>query len=154
MGSPETRVRTRPRANVLRVRAVRSTLAPDRTTMTAQQMLLHVGATDAELAYELSADLMQSIDESPADDVERRRGESQEGQKGAALDWASLAVTFTGGLPAIIGYVRGWLHRQPDAQSITIELDGDKLVLERATPEMQAEIVQAFLARHAPAEES
>ena len=122
--------------------------------MTAQQMLLHVGAADAELAYELSADLMQSIDESPADDVERRGGESQEGQKGAALDLASLAVTFTGGLPAIIGYVRGWLHRQPDAQSITVVIGGDKLVLERVSPEVQAELVRAFLARHAPAEES
>ena len=120
--------------------------------MTAQRMLVHVGATDAELAYELSADLMRSIDESPADDVERPRGDSQEGQKGAALDWASLAVTFTGGLPAIVGYVRGWLRRQPDAASITIVIDGDKLVLERVDPEIQAKLVEAFLARHPPAE--
>jgi hypothetical protein len=120
--------------------------------MTAQRMLVHVGATDAELAYELSADLMQSIDDSPADDVERPRGESQEGQKGAALDWASLAVTFTGGLPAIVGYVRGWLRRQPDAASITIVLGGDELVLERVDPKVQERLVQAFLARHAPSE--
>ncbi len=120
--------------------------------MTPQRMHLNVVAKDgdAEVANELTWDLVETLKESPADDVGRPRAEATGGEKATVLDWASLLVTFTGGLPAIVGYVRSFVHRQPDAASVTIELDGDKLVIERADPEAQERIVQAFLARHPP----
>jgi hypothetical protein len=124
--------------------------------VTAPQMHLRVGTAtgdgdDPELVNELTWDLAETLRESPADDVERPRGQAQAGAKGTALEWAELIVSFSGGLPVILGYVRSWLRRQPGAK-VTIELDGDKLVLEHSSPELQEQLARAFLARHAPPE--
>ena len=118
--------------------------------MTEQRMLLSIEAKDgdSDTAAELSWDLAETLRESPAEDIERPRAEGVGLEKAPVIDWVSLAVTFTGGLPAIIGYVRGFLHRQPDASSITVEIAGDRLVIERADPQTQERLVQAFLSRH------
>lgn len=115
-------------------------------------MLLRVGTAtgdDPELAGELTWDLVETLRESPADKVERPRADAGEGAKGPALDVAQLLVTFSGGLPQIVGLIQGWLHRRPDAK-VRIELDGDVVEIEHASPEVQAQLVRAFLERHPP----
>ena len=120
--------------------------------MTAAQMVLHVGAAtgeDPELVNEFTWDLVETLRESPAERVERSRGAPEEGSKGTSLEWAELVVSFSGGLPAIVGLVRSWLGRQPGAK-VKIDLDGDSLEIENASPAVQDQLIEAFLARHRP----
>jgi hypothetical protein len=122
--------------------------------MTAARMLLRVETTtgdDAALASDLTWDLMETLEESPAERVERASAEAEDGTKsGTAFEWTQLVVSFSGGLPVIVGLVQAWLHRQPGAK-VRIELDGDSLEVEHASPELQDELARAFLARHPPA---
>lgn len=124
-------------------------LAEKDGTVTAQ-MLLRVGTTageSSELAGDLTWDLMETLRESPADEVERPRAEQADGAKGSTLEWAQLIVSFSAGLPQIVSLIRGWVGRRPDAK-VRIEIDGDVLELEKASPEVQDQLARAFLARH------
>lgn len=70
------------------------------------------------------------------------------GSKGAAaLDWAQLVVTFAGTAPSLVMAVQGWLGRHPDA-AVTIEIDGDRLTLDEASPAERRQLLEAFLGRH------
>jgi Effector Associated Constant Component 1 len=120
--------------------------------MTAAKLLLRVGtATDDEPEFvnDLTWDLIETLKESPADSVERPPADVPDGAKGTALEWAQLAVSFSGGLPVIVGLIRAWVGRRPDAK-VRIELDGDSLELDNASPELQDQLARAFLSRHAP----
>jgi hypothetical protein len=70
------------------------------------------------------------------------------GSKGAALDLATLAVNMAGVVPAIVAALQGWLGRHHGA-TVSLEIDGDKLTLERASEADQRRLVETFLARHA-----
>jgi hypothetical protein len=69
------------------------------------------------------------------------------GSKGAGLEWAQLVVTLAGTMPAMIAALQGWLGRHPHA-TVSLEIDGDKLTLEEASPVDQRRLVETFLARH------
>jgi hypothetical protein len=69
------------------------------------------------------------------------------GSKGAALDWATLAVNMAGVVPAMIAALQGWLGRHRGA-SVSLEIDGDTLTLEHASEADQRRLVETFLARH------
>ena len=43
--------------------------------------------------------------------------------------------------------VQGWLGRHPRA-AVTLEIDGDKLILDEASPEDRQRLLEVFLARH------
>jgi hypothetical protein len=66
---------------------------------------------------------------------------------GAAMDLLQLAVTFAGTLPPLIAAIQGWLGRHPDA-AVTLEIDGDKLTLDEASPADRQRLMEVFLAKH------
>lgn len=102
---------------------------------------------DSRYAADLTWDLEEALRTTSAERVDRAAAPPAQGAKGAALEWANLAVTFSGGLPAIITLIRGWLSRNSGTK-VTLELDGDRIVLEGASREHERQLVEAFLARH------
>jgi hypothetical protein len=102
--------------------------------------------SDLQEVADLTAGLREELLELDVDRVEQRRAEAPDRSKGDAIAWAELVVTLTGSLPALITAVRSWLGRQ-DRGSVTIELDGDKLTLEHASPAVQRELIDAWLQR-------
>jgi hypothetical protein len=113
------------------------------------QVRLHVsGYSDsddeecADLTTRLRADLLArdlAVSYPPA--------EALPGSKGASLDWAQLVVTLAGAVSPMIAALQGWLGRHPRA-AVSLEIDGDKLTLEEASPAEQRRLVETFLARH------
>jgi hypothetical protein len=97
----------------------------------------------AELTARLRADLLAHDL-----DVSHPASEAPPGSKGAGLEWAQLLVTFAGTVPAIVAALQGWRGRHPRA-AVSIEVDGDTLTLDEASPAEQRRLVETFLARHA-----
>jgi hypothetical protein len=96
----------------------------------------------ADLATRLRADLLaHEVDVSHAD------AEAPPGSKGAGLEWAELVVTLGGTMPAMIAALQGWRGRHPSA-GVSLEIDGDTLTLDEASPAEQRRLVETFLARH------
>jgi hypothetical protein len=117
--------------------------------MAMTEVRLHVAgypdsddAERAELATRLRADLL-------AHDVEVAHPQAQAppGAKGAALEWAQLVVGVAGTAPAMIAALQGWLGRHPRA-GVSLEIDGDTLTLDEASPAERRQLVETFLARH------
>jgi hypothetical protein len=96
---------------------------------------------------ELAQDLAETLRPSPADTIERPRGEAAAGTKGDLIEWANLVVTFSAGLPTIVAMVRTWRRQAGDAK-VHLEIDGDKLYLEGLSSEDERRAVAAFLAKH------
>jgi hypothetical protein len=114
-------------------------------------MHLRVGAElrdDAEHVAALTRNLRQSLDQLDGQSVAPAPANAPAGAKGAGMDLAQLVVTFTGGLPVLVGMVRSWRARNRDAE-VTIELEGDVLTLRGADRETESRLVDAFLSRHA-----
>jgi hypothetical protein len=81
-----------------------------------------------------------SVDVSPPD-----------GAKGVdASSWATILVTLSSGgvLAALVGTLRDWLGRQKGNHKVSVTIDGDELVLDRATAREQSKLVEAYLRRH------
>ncbi len=96
----------------------------------------------ADLATGLRADLLAqdlSVSHPPA--------EARPGSKGAGLEWAQLVVTLAGTLPPMLAALQGWLQRHPGA-AVSLEIEGDRLTLDEASPAEQRRLVETFLARH------
>ena len=56
---------------------------------------------------------------------------------------------------SIVSAIMRWLDRSPNrGRTVRLELDGDVLVLSEATAQEEARLVDLFVARHAPEEES
>lgn len=79
--------------------------------------------------------------------MSRRAADAPEGAKGGAFVWAELVVTLAGIVPSFLSAVLGWTQRHPGA-SITLEIDGDKLTLDKASESERRQLVEAFLDRH------
>jgi len=69
------------------------------------------------------------------------------GAKGTALEWAELAVTLAGNLPALAMFVRGWAADRRGTR-VRLEVDGDVIELDGATDAESRELLERFLARH------
>jgi Effector Associated Constant Component 1 len=100
----------------------------------------------ADLAGRLRDELLQQGVEEVAHPQARR----PEGAKGAAFEWAQLVVGLAGSLGPLLAGLRGWVGRHPDA-AVTLEIDGDKITLDKASPADRQRLVEAFLARHGTA---
>ena len=96
----------------------------------------------ADLATRLRADLLAH-----RLDVSHPEAQALPGSKGAGLEWAELVVTLVGTMPAMIAALQGWRARHPRA-AVSLEIDGDKLTLDDASPAEQRRLVETFLARH------
>lgn len=103
--------------------------------------------SDDEERAELTSRLRDEMLEQGVDDVAHPDARAPDGAKGGALEWAQLVVGLAGSLGPLLSAMRGWLGRHPDA-GITLEIDGDKLTLDKASPADRERLVEAFLARH------
>ena len=101
-----------------------------------------------QYAADLTWDLKEELRGTDAESVRHVSAAAAEGEKGSAVEWAQLAVTFAGTLPAIVASVQAWLGRKRGVSEITLELDGDTITLRSADPVEQRRLVDAFLARH------
>jgi hypothetical protein len=97
----------------------------------------------AELAGQLRDELLQE----GVEDVAHPEVDAPDGAKGVAFEWAQLVVGLAGSLGPLLAALRGWIGRHPDA-AITLEIDGDKITLDEASPADRQRLVEAFLARH------
>jgi hypothetical protein len=96
----------------------------------------------ADLTSRLRADLLAHDL-----DVAHPTAEAPAGSKGAGLEWAQLAVTLAGTAPPMLAALQGWLGRHHGA-TVSLEIAGDKLTLDAASPAEQRQLVETFLARH------
>jgi Effector Associated Constant Component 1 len=97
----------------------------------------------ADLASRLRADL-QALDL----EVAHPDGQAPPGAKGSALEWTELVVTVAGSMQGMTAAMQGWLGRHKGA-TVSLEIDGDRLTLEDASPADQRRLLETFLARHA-----
>ena len=103
--------------------------------------------SDEEERADLAGRLREEIQIHGIDEVSHPAVESPSGSKGAGLDLAQLVVTFAGTLPPLIMAIQGWLGRHPRA-AVTLEIDGDTLTLDEASPEDRQRLMEVFLAKH------
>ena len=105
---------------------------------------LGVDAGDAE---DLAGRLRQELRDTGFDAKHPAAGEAPPGAKGDALGWAQLAVSFSGGLPALVAAIRSFTQRD-DTSKITMTMNDDTLELTGPTSTQQQRLVDAWLARH------
>jgi hypothetical protein len=103
--------------------------------------------SDEEERADLASRLRAEIKEHGIDDVAHPSRDAPAGAKGAALDWAQLVITFAGTMPSLVIAVQGWLGRHPNA-AIELEIDGDRLVVEKASRADARRAMEVFFARH------
>lgn len=67
----------------------------------------------------------------------------------APLLGALLVTASTGGIPAVVRAIEAWLRLRSDRR-VRLQLGDDAIELTGATAETERELIDAFLARHAP----
>lgn len=106
---------------------------------------------DDEARLELARRLRKELEElNEVESVESPTSAVAPRSKAVGIDWQTLMVTFAasgGVLTSLIGAVQGWLTRQ-EKTSVTLEMDGDKLVITGAKSETQQQLVDAWISRH------
>jgi hypothetical protein len=103
--------------------------------------------SDDEERAELASRLRDEMLQEGVADVAHPEAHAPEGAKGAAFEWAELLVGLAGSLGPLLAALRGWIGRHPDA-GITLEIDGDKITVDKASPTDRQRLLEAFLARH------
>jgi hypothetical protein len=96
----------------------------------------------ADLATRLRADLL-------AHDVDAAHPQAYAppGAKGTAFEWAELAVSLAGSVPGMVTALQSWASRHPRA-TVSLEIEGDTLTLDDASPAERRRLLETFLARH------
>jgi len=83
-------------------------------------------------------------------------GEAPEGSKGGLAAIAgALSVSMAPGLQAlgaVIVVIRDWLRRSAGARTVKLSIEGDTIELTGASDDMQKQLVEAFVRRHAGAD--
>jgi hypothetical protein len=116
------------------------------------QLRVQVGGypdSDDEERADLTSRLRDEMVEKGVDDVSHPEADAPAGAKGGALEWAQLVVGLSGTIGPMLTALRAWFGRHPDA-AVTLEIDGDTLTIDRATPAERQQLLETFLARHAP----
>jgi hypothetical protein len=114
------------------------------------EVRLHVAGyrdSDDEERAELAWRLREEMSAHGVDDVTNPAIRPPPGAKGAAMEWAELIVSLAGTAGPLITAVQAWRGRHPRA-AVTLEIGGDSLTLDEASPEDQRRLVETFLARH------
>lgn len=114
------------------------------------------GADDARLE-ELALLLRQELLMLDVRAVEPyREGEAPEGSRGGLAAIAGvLSVSLAPGLQvlgSVVMVVREWLRRAGGGRTVKLAIDGDTIELTGATDEVQQQLVDAFVRRHAGAD--
>jgi hypothetical protein len=104
--------------------------------------------SDDEERAELASRLREEMVEQGVEEVAHPEARAPEGAKGGALEWAQLVVGLAGSIGPLLAALRGWIGRHPEA-GITLEIGGDKITLDKASPADRQRLVETFLARHA-----
>jgi hypothetical protein len=76
-------------------------------------------------------------------------GAAPTGTKGEALGWAQLAVSFSGGLPALVAAIRTFTQRD-ETRKVTLTVDNDTLELTGPISSQQQQLVDTWLVRRFP----
>ena len=97
----------------------------------------------------LAGQLREELRETGFDVQRPAAGEAPPGTKGDALGWAQLAVSFSGGLPALVAAIRALTSRD-EARKVALTLGDDTLELTGPTSAEQQQLVDAWLMRHSP----
>lgn len=107
---------------------------------------------DIELTERVGRQLRADLNQLDIDSVSpATSGDVEYGAKGAAIDWTSLLVTFSGAggiFTSVIAAVQAWFASHSAAQSIKITLDGDSIELGRSSEKERRELIQAWTHRH------
>ena len=103
--------------------------------------------SDEEERADLASRLQEEIRANGIDDVSHPESEAVPGSKGAGLEWAQLAVSFAGVAPSLVMAIQGWLGRHPNA-ALTLEIDGDKVIVEDPSPAERQRLLEVFFERH------
>jgi hypothetical protein len=120
------------------------------------QVRIEVGAepdADAADLEEATLHLRRELLELDVQDVERPTdGPPPPGTRAVEVALlGTLVVTATHELvSAVVRVVARWLGRRPD-RSVKLEIAGDSIELTDPSAEDQRQLIEAFLARHAPA---
>lgn len=122
----------------------------------ATRLLLRLGpeaGTDAEEVDHLTRRLRAEIAELDVEAVTAATGvASPDGAKSAdpvTIGALVVALSASGGvLTTLLGVLNDWLTRRAARHRITVTIDGDSIVLERATQQEQRDLVAAFARRH------
>jgi hypothetical protein len=104
---------------------------------------------DVADADDLAGRLRQELHETGFDVERTAVGDAPPGTKGDAIGWAQLAVSFSGGLPALVAAIRTFTSRD-GTRKVTITLSNDTLELTGPTSTQQQQLVDAWLERHSP----
>ena len=101
----------------------------------------------ADLAGELHAELL-GVDAVSVDPLSAEG--APEGAKGLGTlaGWLIAQVGTLDGLRATVATIRGWASRT--GRTVEVNIGGDVLKVTGATSQQQGEIIDAWLARHAP----
>ena len=107
---------------------------------------------DREQLEHLSEALRREIAELDVDAVERPAAEpAPPGTKaGPGIDWSQLLVTLASpgsALVSVISAINGWIKIQ-GGRSVSVEIDGDRLVLTGVSSEDQKAVIQHWIERH------
>lgn len=100
-------------------------------------------------AADLAGQLRHDLHETGFDVQRPTAGDAPPGTKGDAFPWAQLAVSLSGGLPALVAAIHAFTQRD-NTRKVTITLGDDTLELTGPTSTQQQQVVDAWLTRHSP----
>jgi hypothetical protein len=103
--------------------------------------------SDDEERADLARRLREELRDHGVDDVSHPSIRPPPGAKGTALEWAEIVIGLAGTLPPLVMAIQGWLGRHPQA-AVTLEIGGDRLTLDEASPADRQRLLETFLARH------
>jgi hypothetical protein len=112
---------------------------------------LEADADSAELE-DATAQLRRELLELDVDDVKApRAGAAPPGTRGpAAAEIGTLLVAAgRAAIGPIVGAIQAWVARRA-SRSVKLTIDGDSIEVSNVSPEDQRELIESFLARHAP----
>ncbi|MDX6253605.1 MAG: hypothetical protein QOF10_6965 [Kribbellaceae bacterium] len=112
--------------------------------------------SDDERLEELALLLRQELLTLDVDSVEAYEdGDAPEGTRGALAAVAGVLTVGLGpsaqAIGAVMSLVRDWLRRSGTERSVRIEIDGDVIELKGTTTEVQQQLVDDWIKKHAGA---
>src|SRR5689334_19088116 len=112
---------------------------------------LEADADAAEL-QDAASQLRRELLELDVDDVKASEaGEAPVGTRGAAAAEIGTLLVAVGhaAIGPVVAAIQSWVARRA-SRKVKLTIDGDSIEVSNVSPEDQRELIQSFLARHAP----